>query len=88
MKPTEARGPVIREKAVSPVKVLELVDDGSAPPAPAPAPAAVNRSAPSGPLGLDDLFGGSGGEKPTRMRIRRSKKPSPEATSASEDGTE
>jgi hypothetical protein len=84
MKPTEARGPVIREKAASPVKVIELVDDGSAPPAPAPAPAPVNRSAPSGPLGLDDLFGGGGGgEKPTRMRIRRSKK-----NSAPEDGGE
>ena len=67
MKPTEARSPVVKEQS----RILEIIDDQPASAAPAPPPA-LNRSAPKGPMGLDDLFGG--GEGFTRMRVRRGKK--------------
>jgi hypothetical protein len=55
-------------------EILELEAPRPAP-APSPAPKPVNRSIPTGPAGLDDIFGMAqeGG------RIRRSKKEAPAA---------
>ena len=67
---TIARAPVFR-KHEKPPAAEPSSEAPAPPPEPAPPP---RRSLPKANLGLDDLFGMGGGEKPTRMRLRRSVK--------------
>lgn len=89
MAPTEIRSPVVRPVEVTPAPApppptlasaggipmdpepIVAAEPVAAPPPPAPKP--VDRSIPSGPMGLDDLFGGAA-QDGGRMRFGRRRK--------------
>jgi hypothetical protein len=85
MKPTEVTAaPVIREVVEpAPAPPPAAGAPPSAPEAPPPArppaaePPPVRRAAPTGPVGLDDLFGFGSGQNEGRMRISRKKADAP-----------
>jgi hypothetical protein len=87
MRARAVRAPAPDLAAPPPPEVVEIAPPAAAPaapvvieappPAPAPAPAPPpRRAAPTGPAGLDDLFGM--GQQEGRMRMRRRKKDPPE----------
>ena len=75
MSPTEVRSPVVK-KIVAPEPVVRQTEAAATAPEPAPkkkkkVDKPIDRSIPTGPMGLDDLFGAMDGG---RMRVGRRKK--------------